>query len=90
MLLKNYNEFYEVTKGVENFQRYIRKCDIVIIRKGCAMSKPCTRCTKNLKNYNLRRVYYSFDGTHDLKMEKVNQIETCHVSRKYKKSWSEF
>jgi hypothetical protein len=41
-----------------------------------------------LKKFGLRRIYYSFEGY--LKMEKVNEMESFHISSKYRKPFSEF
>lgn len=41
-----------------------------------------------LKKHGLRRVYYSFSGT--LKMEKVNEMQSMHVSSKFRKPFNEF
>jgi hypothetical protein len=54
------------------------------------MSKPCARCLSELKKYGFRRTYYSYDGTPNLKMEKVNEMETTHLSCKYRRPWSSF
>ena len=72
------------------FQRYLNKCDIIIIKKGLHASKPCTRCLERLKKLGIRKAYYSYDGTDKLKMEKINMMESHHVSSKYRKPWSEF
>ena len=85
--------FYVTKKGKnENkiFLRYLGKCDIIIIKWGLNSSKPCSRCLERLKKLGLRRVYYSYDGTPNLKMEKINTIESDHLSSKYQRAWSTF
>lgn len=69
-------------------RRFLSKCDIVVVKKNCSNSMPCVRCTDMLKRYGLRRVYYSFDG--DLKMEKVSELNSDHVSSKFRKPFKEF
>ena len=69
-------------------RRFMKKCDIIVVRRGGASSCPCARCLKQLKNCGFRRVYYSEKG--DLKMEKVNQMENNHLSSKYRRPWSSF
>lgn len=81
--------FYAAKTG-KNIHRYLKGCDIIVIKKGLHASKPCARCLEKLKRLGLRRAYYSYDGTYDLKMEKINLMETDHLSSKYSKPWSEF
>jgi hypothetical protein len=78
-------------KSESKFRRFINKCDIIVVRgkeDNLSNSTPCMRCTQMLKNYGLRRVYYSFGGA--LKMEKVNEMQSMHVSSRYRKPFSEF
>ena len=37
------------------------------------MSKPCTRCIRAMKRYNVTKVYYSLDGG-KFAMEKIRDI----------------
>lgn len=53
-------------------------------------SAPCCRCLARLKKLGLRRVYYSFDGTNNLRVEKLAESQTQHVSAKYRRPWSLF
>jgi glutaredoxin-related protein len=59
-----------------------------VVKKTMSNSKPCSRCVEFLKNYGVRRVYYSYDEK--LIVEKVNQLKNEHVSSKYRKPWATF
>ena len=50
-------------------------------------SKPCARCLDLIKNYGIRKVYYSDEKR--LIMEKTNNMETNHLSSKYRKPWND-
>lgn len=65
----------------------MKKCDIFVVRHG-GSSAPCVRCLNTLKKCGFRRVYYTHHG--DIKMEKVNEMETDHLSSKYRRPWSSF
>ena len=41
-------------------------------------SKPCAQCTKMLKYYGLKKIYYSIPG--GLIVENVNQLTSDHLS----------
>ena len=69
-------------------RRFLNKCDILVVKKNCGNSKPCVRCLNYLKSLGVRRVYYSVDR--EIKMEKVSEMKTDHVSGKYRRPWNEF
>lgn len=66
----------------------MNKCTIIVVRNTLNNSKPCKKCIKFLKNSGIRKIYYSYEG--GLKMEKTIEIETDHVSSKYRKPWCQF
>lgn len=86
--------FYAAQKNGKNasqnkIRRFLKKCDVYIIQKksiGSGNSRPCNRCLDFLKKVGIRRIYYSFYS--ELKMEKINIMESDHVSSKYRKSWA--
>ena len=67
-------------------RRFLSKCDIIVVKKSYGNSRPCVRCLDMLKKSGIRRIYYSFER--NLKMEKINEMETNHVSSRYRKPWS--
>ncbi|MBA3285039.1 MAG: hypothetical protein H0U27_08275 [Nitrosopumilus sp.] len=73
---------------MEKFRRFIRKCYIINVKKALSDSRPCKRCLCTLKSYGIKRIYYSRFG--DLKMEKIIDMTTEHLSSKYRRPWSEF
>ena len=75
-------------KNDSKFRRFLNKCDILVCKRTMSNSFPCVRCAEMLKNYGLRRVYYSFEG--NFKMEKVNTMTSSHISSRYRKPFSEF
>jgi len=50
-------------------------------------SKPCSHCLETLKDYGIKTVYYSSDKT--MVKEKVNQMETTHISSGNKRKRNE-
>ena len=78
--------FYK--KPINKLRRYFNNCDIIVVRKNLSNSKPCKRCLESLKNYGVRRVYYSCDNK--LIMEKISQMETNYLTSKYTTPWSKF
>ena len=90
-LLKTYSGFYRKegkNANICKLRRYLSRCDIIIVKKTMSNSAPCARCLKMLKEYNIRRVYYSYEK--ELKMEKVSEMENNHLSSKYRRPWSTF
>ena len=82
--------FYEKKKKASNGQRnkarrMLKKCDIIVVKKN-GNSRPCYHCLKFLKQIGVRRVYYTVQKT--LKMEKVKEMESDHISCKYRMPWS--
>lgn len=76
--------------GSKCFNRYLRKCDMLIVRGNLNCSKPCARCLDDIKRLGIKRIYYSYDGTTELKSEKVYLMENSHLSSKYRIPWSDF
>ena len=69
--------------------RFFHKCSVVVVKRTLnSTSKPCRHCLDFLKKCGIKKVYYSYEG--NLKMEKVSEMETTHISAKYRKPWSEF
>ena len=68
--------------------RFFHKCDIIVTKRTQNNSAPCRHCLDFLKKCGIKKVYYSYEG--NLKMEKVSEMETTHISAKYRKPWSEF
>ena len=87
-----HNEFYKTrcngNINNEKLRRYFRNVSLIVVRTRMTNSRPCSRCLELIKQYNIKRVYYSYDG--DLVMEKTRDIETDHVSSKYRRPWSEW
>ena len=78
-----------MTNGDRNkLRRFLKKCDILVVKKNCGNSRPCMKCLETMKKLGVRRVYYSFYN--EIKVEKVNEMETEHVSAKFRRPWSEF
>ena len=75
---------------IKKLHRILNKCDIIVIKKGLYASAPCCKCLSDLKKLGLRRVYYSHNGTMELKMEKISQMVTNHVSSGNRKPWSKY
>ena len=75
-------------RDVKKFNRFIRKCNIINVKKGLSDSRPCKRCLNILKQHGFQRIYYSFQK--NIKMEKVKYMENDHISSKYRRPWSEF
>ena len=69
-------------------RRFLNKCDILVVKKNCGNSRPCVKCLERMKKLGVRRVYYSYDR--EIKVEKVNEMESTHVSAKYRRPWSDF
>ena len=69
-------------------RRFLKKCDILVVKKNCGNSRPCMKCLESMKKLGVRRVYYSYDR--EIKMEKVNEMKSDHLSAKYRRPWSDF
>ncbi len=74
--------------NIKKIRRFFNNCDIVIVRRTLSNSKPCKRCLETLKNYGIRRVYYSYERT--IIMEKLSEMNTDYLSSKYSTPWSDF
>jgi hypothetical protein len=68
-------------------RRFLKKCDIIVTKKNCGNSRPCVRCLDYLKKTGVRRIYYSYEQ--EFKMEKINCMESSHISSRYRKPWAE-
>ena len=86
--------FYHEKKQKKNsnsddvkMRRFLKKCDILVLKKNLASSGPCKRCLSFLKKCGVRRVYYSV-GQDRIRMEKVNEMVSNHISSRYRKPWS--
>ena len=66
----------------DKVKRYLSKCTLIVVRRTMNNSKPCNHCLQMIKESGIKRVYYSYDK--GLKMEKVNQMETSHLSARYR------
>lgn len=75
-------------RDIKKFIRFIRKCNIINVKKGLSDSRPCKRCLNILKEHGFQRVYYSIHK--NIKMEKIKYMENEHLSSKYRKPWGEF
>ena len=64
-------------------QRFLHRCDIIVVRKTMNNSKPYKHCLKFLKKCGIRRVYYSFNKS--IIVEKVSNMDTDHISAKNRK-----
>ena len=63
--------------------RKLKSIDILVFRitsNGICNSKPCLDCIKSMKQFNIRKIYYSTDDGL-LKCEKISQIENSHRSQ---------
>jgi len=69
-------------------RRYLKKCYLLVTRINMNNSKPCKRCLETIKLYGIKTVYYS--DNKKLVKEKVNKMETTHLTSAYKKPWSEW
>ncbi|QYB17779.1 hypothetical protein PV-S19_0415 [Pacmanvirus S19] len=49
---------------------------------GVAISKPCACCSKLIRKYNIKYVYYTVDNA--VKREKGSELHTTHISKCYK------
>lgn len=77
------------TSDTNKLRRIMRKCSIVIVRSACATSKPCNRCLNMLKKCGFQKVYYSC-GNDKISMEKLNIMESDHLSSKYRRPWADW
>ena len=63
---------------------------MILVRSTLGNSTPCVKCLEKLKTLGIRRIYFSINGTLELKMEKINEMQCSgHVSSKYRKSFRE-
>ena len=75
-------------RNIKKFNRFIRKCNIINVKKGLSDSRPCKRCLNILKGYGFQKVYYSMYKK--MEVEKIKYMENDHLSARYRKPWSEF
>jgi carbamoyl-phosphate synthase large subunit len=61
---------------VESIEEILEECDIYVVRVGPSiynnclkMSKPCEKCAKFIRKYNLRCAYYSTNYEFDLNIQ---------------------
>lgn len=57
----------------------------MVVRTRMNNSAPCKHCLDLMKSLGIRRVYYSFEGK--IVMEKVNEMQTDHISAKNRRTW---
>jgi hypothetical protein len=52
-------------------------------------SAPCSRCLAYLKKTGIRKIYYTYENG-VIKMEKTNQMQSSHISSRFRKPFAEF
>lgn len=67
-------------------RRFLKKCDLIVVKKNCGNSRPCVRCLDYLKKAGIRRIYYSYEQ--EFRMEKINEMQSSHISSRYRKPWA--
>lgn len=69
----------------EKMKRFYKKCIIIVVRRTLNNSKPCKHCLEVLKEYGIKKVYYSMNK--DIVAEKTNKMENNHVSSRRRNNY---